>query len=160
MISKDSNPCPWHFPLRFARLFLTSFLNSHTVFENHRKSRIQHCERSELRLHWWKMPKIVNFVKSLKACSLQTVLPDRSLLIGKKWWIMPKLKISNATFWVIFKQCVSASSVLKIKVEFDDKTLLHIEWPATFLTFVFTPTVFEIHTKMSQLKNYVKMRLV
>ena len=50
--------------------------------------------------------------------------------------------------------------VLKMKVEFDDKTLLHIEWPATFLTFVFTPTVFEIHTKMSQLKNYVKMRLV
>ena len=83
-----------------------------------------------------------------------------SLLIGKKWWIMPKLKISNATFWVIFKQFVSASSVLKMKVEFDDKTLLHIEWPATFLTFVFTPTVFEIHTKMSQLKNYVKMRLV
>ena len=37
------------------------------------------------------------------------MLPDRSLLIRKKWWIMPKLKISNATFWVIFKQCVSAS---------------------------------------------------
>ena len=38
-----------------------------TVFENHRKSLIQHCERSELRLHFeWtkvnsKMPKIGPF---------------------------------------------------------------------------------------------------
>ena len=36
-----------------------------TVFENHRKSLIQYCERSELRLHfddknWWKMPKLKN----------------------------------------------------------------------------------------------------
>ena len=28
-----------------------------TVFKNHRKSRIQHCERSELRLHF-EWPKI------------------------------------------------------------------------------------------------------
>ena len=38
-----------------------------TMFENHRKSLIQHCERSELRLHFLvdksslKMPKILNF---------------------------------------------------------------------------------------------------
>ena len=42
-----------------------------TVFENHRKSRIHHCERSELRLHWvdkssLKMPKMVNFGDFLK----------------------------------------------------------------------------------------------
>ena len=45
------------------------------VFENHRKSLIQNCERSELRLRfeWTK----VNL----------------------------KLKNSNETFWVIFKQC-------------------------------------------------------
>ena len=36
----------------------------------------------------------------------QTVLPDRSILVGQKWWKMPKLKKSNETFWVIFKQCV------------------------------------------------------
>ena len=53
-----------------------SILN--TVFENHRKSLIQHCERSELRLHFeWtksslKMPKMVNL-----ACG-QTVLPDKN----------------------------------------------------------------------------------
>ena len=43
-----------------------------TVFENHRKSLIQHCERSELRLHFeWikvylKMPKMVHFGGFLK----------------------------------------------------------------------------------------------
>ena len=30
----------------------------HTVFENHRKSRIQHCEQSELRLHFKKWTKV------------------------------------------------------------------------------------------------------
>ena len=35
------------------------------VFENHRKSLIQHCERSELRLHL-KMPKMVHFGEFLK----------------------------------------------------------------------------------------------
>ena len=42
-------------------------LRYRTVFENHRKSLIQHCERSKLRLHfeWTKvnfeMPKMANF---------------------------------------------------------------------------------------------------
>ena len=35
----------------------------------------------------------------------QTVLPDRSILKGQKFVEMPKLQNSNATFWVIFKQC-------------------------------------------------------
>ena len=52
---------------------MTSFT---TVFENHWKSRIQHCERSELRLHF-EWPK----VKSAK--NSQIVLPDRSHLIGQ-----------------------------------------------------------------------------
>ena len=39
----------------------------------------------------------------------QTVLPDRSLFIGRKLLEMPKLKNSNATFWVIFKHCVVAN---------------------------------------------------
>ena len=39
-----------------------------TVFENYRKSRIQHCERSELRL----MPKIVHFGEFLRTCSLRS----------------------------------------------------------------------------------------
>ena len=58
-----------------------------TVFENHRKSLIGHCEQSELRIHfeWTKMPKMVHFGEFLnsKACS-QTVLPDRSVLIRQK----------------------------------------------------------------------------
>ena len=53
------------------------------------------------------MSKIINLGIFLKreACN-QTVLPDRSLLIGQKWWNMPKFKNSSATFWVIFKHCV------------------------------------------------------
>ena len=45
-------------------------LISLTVLENHRKSLIQHCERSELRLQFIKMPK--------------TVLPDRYILTEQK----------------------------------------------------------------------------
>ena len=77
-----------------------------TVFENHRKSLIQHCERSELRLHldksFFKMPKMVHFGENLKpkVCN-QTVLSDRSLLIGQKIGG----KCQNVTFFkVIFKQ--------------------------------------------------------
>ena len=35
-----------------ARIFFGEELRLRTVFENHRKSFIQHCERSELRLHF------------------------------------------------------------------------------------------------------------
>ena len=49
---------------------------------------------------------MANFWKP-EACG-QTVLPDRSILIGQKIggnWKMPKVKNSNATVWVFFKQC-------------------------------------------------------
>ena len=73
-----------------------------TLFENHRKSLNQHCERSELRLQKFNRNAKNVFWKP-GACG-QTVLPDRSILIGQNWWKMPKLKNSNETFWVIFKQ--------------------------------------------------------
>ena len=58
------------------------------VFENHRKSLIQHCERSELRLHFeWK-----KFLKNAKNSQF-----------GQK--ILENAKIENETFWVIFKHC-------------------------------------------------------
>ena len=44
----------------------------------------------------------MSFLKP-KACG-QTVLPDRSIIIGQKLMEMPKLKIPNETFLVIFKQ--------------------------------------------------------
>ena len=61
------------------------------MFENHRKSFIQHCERSELPLHFestkvdircQKRSILASFWKS-EACG-QTVLPDGSVLIGQK----------------------------------------------------------------------------
>ena len=87
------------------------------MFENHRKSLIQHCERSELhlRFEWPKVNEkcqkwsiLASFWKHVAYG--QTVLPDTSLLIVKKWWKMPLLKNSNATFWIIFKQCGHSSS--------------------------------------------------
>ena len=87
-----------------------------TVFANHRKSLIQHCERSKLRLHFectkvnskcQKLSILACFWKP-EACS-QAVLPDRSVLIGQKWGKRPKFRNSNAKFWVILKQCAPAS---------------------------------------------------
>ena len=49
-------------------------------FENHRKSLIQQCERSELRLHLSGKKFILKMPKMLKACG-QTVLPDMSILM-------------------------------------------------------------------------------
>ena len=62
------------------------------MFENYRKSRILHCERSELPTFTFqviksalKMRKIVNLASFKKReSSGQTVLPDRSILIGQK----------------------------------------------------------------------------
>ena len=61
------------------------------MFENPLKSRIHDCERSELCLHfeWTKVHKkcqkqsICASLYKPEACG-QTVLPDRSLLIGQK----------------------------------------------------------------------------
>ena len=72
-----------------------------TVFENHRKSLIQHCEWSELRLHfeWTKVNQkclkwfiLANFWKP-KACGQTVLLPDRSVLIGQK--LMENAKIQK-----------------------------------------------------------------
>ena len=73
------------------------------VFENHRKSLIQHCERSELRLHfeWTKVDKkcqkwsILSSFWNPEACD-QTVLPDRSVLIGQK--LVENVKIQMRHF--------------------------------------------------------------
>ena len=79
-------------------------LNSDTELENRRKSLIQHCERSELRLHfeWTKVyQKCPKWLIWNPEAYGQIVLPDRSILIEQNWWKMPKLANSNATFWVI-----------------------------------------------------------
>ena len=75
-------------------IFLVLVLN--TVFENQRKSLIQHCERSELSS--LKMPKMVNLANFGKpeSCS-QTVLPDKSILIVAK----KSLKCRKWSIWRI-----------------------------------------------------------
>ena len=99
-------------------LLFTPFLHNlvsfpFTVFENHRKSLIQHNIASYgATFTFWvaknslKMPKMVILASFWKPedCG-QTVLPDRSLFLGQK--LLENAKIEkNATFCVIFKHCV------------------------------------------------------
>ena len=59
-----------------------------TVFENHRKSLIQHCERSEIRLHFeWtkvkkKCSKMVHFGELLKNRVTRHALFERTKIVG------------------------------------------------------------------------------
>ena len=106
------------------QVFLCTTEKNGTVFENRQKSRIHNCFHFKWTTVHQKCQKwsiLVSFWKS-KACS-QTVLPDRSILIGhkigrkcqnsKKCDLFP-FKVGKgsskilATFWtllVIFRQC-------------------------------------------------------
>ena len=82
------------------------------VFENHRKSLIQYCERSELRLHFeWK-----KFIKNAKKCSknVKPAVKQCYQIIGQKLSKNDKIKNSNETFWLIFKQCAIGPSLASI----------------------------------------------
>ena len=71
-----------------------SSINTYDCVGKLQKSLIQHCERSELRLHFvWTNAIFAIFWKT-EACG-QTVSPDRSLLIEQNYWKMPKFLISN-----------------------------------------------------------------
>ena len=82
--------------------------SSFTVFENHRKSLIQHCERSELRLHfeWTKVHykcKKGQFWRVFENLNSVT----RQVNFDKTKWVdNAKSEKFNATFCVIFNQCV------------------------------------------------------
>ena len=82
-----------------------SILHRHvfTLFENHRKSLIQHCERSELRQKLIKNAKNGPFGEFLKTWSLRSNSVTRQVNF-KRTKIGEKCQNSNATFWVIFKQ--------------------------------------------------------
>ena len=100
----------WHFVtkvLRFGNLWQKYLC---TVFKNHRKSLIQHGEQSELHLHFeWtkvhkKCQKMVHFGEFLKSWSLRSNSVTRHVSFNRTK-IGEKCQNSNATFWVIFKQC-------------------------------------------------------
>ena len=67
------------------------------VFENHRKSLIQHCERSELHLHFeLKMLKMVNLASFWKTEAFgQTVLPDMSIFNEQKLFKNANIQIRH-----------------------------------------------------------------
>ena len=72
------------------------------VFENRKKSRIRHCERSELRLHfeWTKVNQICQKWSILASFWKAGPCVPTVLLDDKNWWKMPKMNNSTATFWV------------------------------------------------------------
>ena len=74
------------------------------MFENRLKSRIQHCERSELRLHFGQkfIENARNGQFGEEDCG-QTVLPDIPNICGK-------CQKSNETICVIFKHCAYVQS--------------------------------------------------
>ena len=86
------------------------------------KSLIQHCERSELRLHfeWTKVNQFATVASFWRpeACG-QTVLPDRSILIGQK--MMRNAKIEN------FK-CNILSNFQTIWATWDHVDSIHIHF--------------------------------
>ena len=79
-----------------------------TVFENHRKSLIQRCERSYV--YTLNGQKLIKNAKNdplwqvLKICSLRSNRVIRQVSFNRTK-IGGKCQISNATYWVIFKQC-------------------------------------------------------
>ena len=58
---------------------------------------------------WKSQKKSHSILRAKRATFTFSVLPDMALLIGQKLVKMPKLKYSNATFWVIFKHCDNRS---------------------------------------------------
>ena len=76
-----------------------------TVFENHKKVSFNIASEASY-VYILSRQKLIKNTKNGLFCletSGQTVLPDRLVLTWQK--IGGKFKNSNATFWVIFKQC-------------------------------------------------------
>ena len=96
------------------QLSLERDLHVGTQFESHRKKSPSTLRAKRAPFTFWvdkrlsKMPKIVNFGEFLKTWSLRSKSVTRQVSfnrtkIGGK---CQNSKLQNATFWVIFKQCV------------------------------------------------------
>ena len=105
--------------MNFWTLLVWKMAASCTVFENQRKSLIQHCKRSELRLHfmWTKVNQkcqkwsiLASFWKP-EACG-QIVLPDRSVFIEQKLVENAKIKIFKCDILSNFQTMCSWSVII------------------------------------------------
>ena len=112
-----------------AKIKILLLLTYYIVFENHRKSLIQHCERSKLRLHFeWtfvhskcqKWSILASFWKP-EACS-QTLLPDRSVLMGQK--LVENAKTKNSK-WDILS---NFQTTCIIKLPWADWISINLSW--------------------------------
>ena len=113
---------------KLSSLVTSKTYKNHSVWKSQKKSNsILRAKRATFTFwvdkSWLKIPKIVNFGKFLKTWSLRSnsVTKQVRLKKDKNWWKMPKFKSSNATFWVIFKQCAD--------VVCTTYTYLYYGWP-------------------------------
>ena len=102
------------------------------VFENHRKSlnSTLRAKRATFTFCVDKSslirPKMVHFGEFLKTWSLRSNSVTRhvNLKTDKNWWKMPKLKNSNATFWVIFKHCETTTKPFFLRcIDFNKRNI-------------------------------------
>ena len=101
----------------------TRFSLEHGVWKSQKKSHSKLRAKRATFTFWAdkssiKRPKMVHFGEFLKTRSLRpnSVTRQVSFIWTKIWWKRPKLKNTNATFWVIFKHCVRGKyTLMKIK---------------------------------------------
>ena len=92
------------FPLRCPTKVFPDKILIMALFENHRKSLIQYCERSELRIYTssLKRPKMGHFGEFLKTWSLLSNSATRQVSFDRT---ENGGKCQNWKIWVIFKHC-------------------------------------------------------
>ena len=125
------------------QIFYLSNCNVCTVFENHRKSLIQHCVDKKFIKKCQKWSIMASFWKA-KACG-QTVLPDRLVLIGQKLVENAKLKKFKCEILSNFQSmcmcCLVGKTVFKMVLR--PKWLMTVEnqWSLFFWFFIQFDTI-------------------
>ena len=133
LLKQQSRFASWH-SLDFQATLLLH-LRAATVFENHRKSLIQHCERNELHIHFeWTKVNLKCQKKSILASFWKpescgpTVLSDRSVLIGQK---LVEISLNNETlFWLFSNTMCLWQFLMPIKLNFSLPLSKLLSWIA------------------------------
>ena len=117
-------------PIQDLKAWSESFadLDSVTVFENHNKSRIQHCERSELRLHF----KWQKFIKNAKNSQFGMFLKMRHFEGFPNTVHRLRKKIGVKFIQTVKK--VGLHSIMKIFLKTNEKKILNFVKMITFST--------------------------
>ena len=110
-------------------MYLERLRNEHGVWKSQKKSHSTlRAKRATFTFwmdkSWLKMPKVVHFVEFLKTWSLRSNSVTRQVSFNRTK-IGGKCQNSNATFWVIFKQCSVDFDFLSLVRKLLQKTEMH-----------------------------------